>query len=158
MKPQKRQSKATGPSDCLESESCLYSSYSECEGGSETSSESCVDLDANPTPAVFTAVDKSFLCQILSLQHSQTEMLRNVKIAIGKLENEVAKVQGMVFAQSVKAASVATESVKKSCKRKYKKKSMGTIATTATIDFTRKSSQGRGLHVLRRVKVSNSNK
>ena len=120
----------------------------------DSSSESCVNLDENPKPAVWSKVDRSFLCQILSLQHTQLEVLRNVRNSIGKLEHEVAKVQGMVFANSVARASASTESTKKKKRSKKRTMPMPTIA----LSFTRQPCRARGLNVLRKVKVSNCNR
>ena len=100
----------------------------------DCSSESSVDQEkGKPTP--YTAVDKSFLCQILTPQHTQLEQLRRINDGLSNLREAVAKVHGMVAS-----------------KKRTKKRAATTVA--ARVPFPCHPS--RGLKVLRKMKASSS--
>ena len=105
------------------------------------SSESSVDLEKGK-PATYTAVDKSFLCQILALQHTQLEQLRRINDGLSNLGEAVAKVQGMA-------------APKKRTKKNRTTQKTSVVTTVSTrVSFPRHPS--RGLKVLRKMKASSS--
>ena len=105
------------------------------------SSETSVDLDMGK-PANYTAVDKSFLCQILTLQHTQLEQLRRINASLSNLGEAVAQVQRML-------------APKKRTKTNRTAQETSAVTTVATrVLFPCHPS--RGLKVLRKMKASSS--
>jgi len=107
----------------------------------DCSSESSVDQEkGKPTP--YTAVDKSFLCQILTLQHTQLEQLRRINDGLSNLREAVAKLHGMVASK------------KRTKKNRTAEKTLAVTTVAARVPFPCHPS--RGLKVLRKMKASSS--